>query len=106
MKVGLDGSRLETKVVGGWTPRSDNAVLEDMAVIEVTGEDVAEADPVDEVVRVIEASVDDEESDIDELVAVTGPNSGVETAEVETTGVVDTAKAGPNEPKHLKWMKN
>lgn len=93
MKVGLAGSRSETKVVGGWTPRSDNAVLSDVAVVEVTADDVAEVDPVDEVVRVIE------ESGLDELVAVTGLSSGVETAEVEAMEIVDTAEAGLNESR-------
>lgn len=97
MKVGLAGSRSETKVVGGWTPRSDNAVLEDVAVAvaEVTPDDVAEVDSdgeangVDEMVRVIEANVDNEESGIDELRAVIGLSSGVETAEVEAMEVVN-----------------
>lgn len=97
MKVGLAGSRSETNVVGGWTPRSDNAVLEDVtvAVLEVTADDVEEVDPddegkgVDEVVRVIEASVGDEESGLDELIAVVGLSSGVETAEVEAMEVVN-----------------
>ncbi len=106
MKVGLAGSRSETKVVGGWTPRSDNAILEDMALAEVTANDVAELDPVDEVVRVIEASVEDEESGIDELAVVTGLSSGVESAEVEAIEVVDTAEAGRNEPKNSTWVKN
>lgn len=99
MKVGLAGSRSETKVVGGWTPRSDNAILEDVALAEVTTNDVVEVDPVDEVVRVIEASVDDEDSSIDELAVVTGLRSGVESAEAEAIEVLDTAEAGCNEPK-------
>lgn len=106
MKVGLAGSRLETKVVGGWTPRSDNAVLEDVVLVEVTANDVAEVDPVDEIARVIEASVDDEENGIDELAVVTGLSSGVESAEVEAIEVVDTAEAGRNEPKNPTWVKN
>lgn len=111
MKVGLAGSRSETKVVGGWTPRSDNAVLEDVAVVEVTADDVAEVDPddegngVDEVVLVIEASADNEESGIDELVAVTGLSSGLETAEVEAMDVVNTAESGLNKSKNPTWVK-
>lgn len=111
MKVGLAGSRSETNVAGGWTPRSDNAILEDVAVFEVTADDVAEVDPdderngVDEVVRVIEASVDDEESGIDELVAVIGLSSGVESAEVEAVNVVDTAGSGLNESKNPTRVK-
>lgn len=102
MKVGLAGSRSETKVVGGCTPRSDNAVLEDVAmavaVAEVTADDVAEVDPdgegngVDEMVRVIEASVDDEESGLDELRSVIGLGSGVETAEVEAMELANFEK--------------
>lgn len=107
MKVGLAGSRSETKVVGGWTPRSANAVLDDVAVavIEVTADDVAEIDDsddegneFDEVVRVVEASVDDDERGNDELVAVTGLDSGVvETAEIEAMEVVDTGEVELNE---------
>lgn len=100
MKVGLAASRSEKKVVGRWILRSDNAVLEDMALVEVTANGVAEVDPVDELVRVIEASVDDEESDIDGLAVVTGLSSGVESAKVEAIEVVDTAEAGRNEPKN------
>lgn len=106
MKVGLAGSRSETKVVGGWTPRSDNAVLEDVALVEVTANEVAEVDPVEEVVWVIEARFDDEESGIDELAVATGLSSGVESAEVEAIEVVDTAEAGRNEPKNPIWVKN
>lgn len=124
MKVGLAGSRSETKVVGGWTPRSDNAVLEDVALVEVTDNGVAEVDLVDEVVRVIEAnvddeesgidevvrvieaSVDDEESGIDELAVVTGLGSSVESLEVGAIEVVNTAEAGRNEPKNPTWVKN
>lgn len=116
MKVGLAGSRSETKVDGGWTPRSDNAVLEDVAVavamVEVTAGDVAEVDPdeegnrVDEVVWVIEASADDEESGIDELVAVIGLSSGEETAGVEAMEVVNTGEAELTESKNSTWVKN
>lgn len=106
MKVGLAGSRSETKVVGGWTFRSDNAILEDVALFEVTANDVVEVDPVDEVVRVIEASVDDEESAIDELAVVAGLSSGVESAEAEAIEVADTAEVGRNEPKNPTWVKN
>lgn len=94
------------KVVGGWIPRSDNAVLEDVALVEVTANEVAEVDPVEEIVWVIEARFDDEESGIDELAVVTGLSSGVESAEVEAIEVVDTAEAGRNEPKNPTWVKN
>ena len=114
LKVGLAGSRSETKVVGGWTPRSDNAVLEDVAVAvaDVTPDDVAEVDSdgegngVDEMVRVIEASVDDEESGLDELRAVIGLSSGAETAEVEAMEVVDFWEAELTESKSSTWVKN
>lgn len=122
MKVGLAGSRSETKVVGGWTPRSDNAVLEDVAVavavavVEVTADDVAEVEEgnrvdeegnrVDEVVWVIEASADDEKSGIDELVAVIGLSSGAETAGVEAMEVASTGEAELTESKNSTWVKN
>lgn len=106
MKVGLAGLRSETKVVGGCTPRSDNAILEDVALVEVTANDVAEVNTVDEVARLIEASVDDEESGIDELAVVTGLSSGVESAEVEAMELVDTAEVGRIEPKNPAWVKN
>lgn len=77
-----------------------------MALVEVTTNDVVEVDPVDEVVRVIETSVDDEESGIDELVVVTGLSSGVESAEAEAIEVLDTAEAGRNEPKNPTWVDN
>lgn len=92
MKVGLAGSRSETKVVGGWTPRSDKAILEEVALVEVTTNDVVEVDPVDEVVRVIEVSVADEENGIDELAVVTALSSGAESAEAEAIEVVDTGR--------------
>lgn len=113
MKVGLAGSRSETKVVGGWTPRSDNAVLEDVAVavavVEVTADDVAEVEEgnrVDELVWVIEASADDEESGTDELVTVIGLSSGVETAGVEAMEVANTGEAELTESKNSTWVKN
>lgn len=82
-------------------PRSVNAVLDDMAVaaIEITAEDVADIDSDDEVVRVVEASVDDREKGNDELVAGAGINSGVEAAEVEEMEVADTGEVQLNESK-------
>lgn len=92
LKVGLAGSRSGTKVVGGWTPRSDKAKLEEVALVKVTTNDVVEVDPVDEVVRVIEASVVDEGNGIDELVVVTALSFGEESADAEAIEVVDTGR--------------
>ena len=83
-----------------------------VAVVEVTTDDVADIDPdvegngVDEVVRVIEASVNDEERGVVDMVEVTGPSSGVETAEVEAMEVVNTGEVELNKSKSSTWVKN